>query len=204
MSRTPISQSLQTIFTGQQQTPFEAAADEAENEEIVENDDENAARKPNPLKQIRTKRDINTISDESDLERAETVAEFSIIDSSFRQKIIETLKPALEKDLDSVVKGRYVWRHVSEFSEVFSKAASLTATVLAFASSSELTDDPTTRILAFTAGVVGSVSMVSSIFSNFARAQAVERSKALATIVKSAKIQEIPDVTDSINVQSGE
>ena len=191
------------MFTGQQQTPFEAAADEVENEEIVENP-ENATRKPNPPKQIRMK-DINTtFSDELDLERAETVAEFSIIDSSFRQKIIDTLKPALEKDLNSVVKGRYIWRHVSEFSEVFSKAASLTATVLAFASSSELTDDPTTRILAFTAGVVGSVSMVSSIFSNFARAQAIERSKALATIVKSAKIQEIPDVTDSINVQSGE
>ena len=190
------------MFTGQQQTPFEAAAD-VENEEIVENV-ENATRKPNPPKQIRMK-DINTtFSDELDLERAETVAEFSIIDSSFRQKIIDTLKPALEKDLNSVVKGRYIWRHVSEFSEVFSKAASLTATVLAFASSSELTDDPTTRILAFTAGVVGSVSMVSSIFSNFARAQAIERSKALATIVKSAKIQEIPDVTDSINVQSGE
>lgn len=202
MSRTPLSQSLQTMFTGQQQTPFEAAADEVENEEIVENV-ENATRKPNPPKQIRMK-DINTISDGLDLERAETVAEFSIIDSSFRQKIIDTLKPALEKDLNSVVKGRYIWRHVSEFSEVFSKAASLTATVLAFASSSELTDDPTTRILAFTAGVVGSVSMVSSIFSNFARAQAIERSKALATIVKSAKIQEIPDVTDSINVQSGE
>ena len=201
MSRTPLSQSLQTMFTGQQQTPFEAAAD-VENEEIVENV-ENATRKPNPPKQIRMK-DINTISDGLDLERAETVAEFSIIDSSFRQKIIDTLKPALEKDLNSVVKGRYIWRHVSEFSEVFSKAASLTATVLAFASSSELTDDPTTRILAFTAGVVGSVSMVSSIFSNFARAQAIERSKALATIVKSAKIQEIPDVTDSINVQSGE
>jgi hypothetical protein len=201
MSRTPLSQSLQTMFTGQQ-TPFEAAAD-AENEEIVENP-ENATRKPNPPKQIRTKEINSTFSDELDLERAETVAEFSVIDSSFRQRIIDTLKPALEKDLDSVVKGRYIWRHVSEFSEVFSKAASLTATVLAFASSSELTDDPTTRILAFTAGVVGSVSMVSSIFSNFARAQAIERSKALATIVKSAKIQEIPDVTDSINVQSGE
>lgn len=202
MSRTPLSQSLQTMFNGQRQSPFEAAADEVENEEIVENP-ENATRKPNPPKQIRMK-DINTISDGLDLERAETVAVFSIIDSSFRQKIIETLKPALEKDLNSVVKGRYIWRHISEFSEVFSKAASLTATVLAYASSSQLTDEPTTRILAFTAGVVGSVSMVSSIFSNFARAQAIERSKALATIVKSAKIQEIPDVTDSINVQSGE
>lgn len=213
MKRTSLAETLKSTLSTRQDD-IEAADVQDEIREMSEEEIDTVAslgEQKNPTKSRLARRVttamLNLDQDEDatiDLERAHTVADFAVIDSSFKRQMIDMLQPALQKDLTSVIKGRYVWRHVSEFSEVFSKTCGLLSTILAFASSSELTDDNTTRILAFTAGCIGSVAMVTNIFSNFSRTQALERSKALSAIVKSANIQDIPDVTESLNVQSND
>lgn len=127
-----------------------------------------------------------------------------IDDDDFRKEAIEIVRPAMIDDIKSMVSGRKWWLRASTVFETAGKVASAAGVVLAFASGSDIADPSQSQILGFAAGSVGTTGMVLSGFANFARNQSMERSDALNTILKDAKIMEIPDIGDTLVVQSGD
>jgi len=127
-----------------------------------------------------------------------------IDDDEFRKEAVNIVRPAMIEDVRSMVSGRKWWLRASTVLETCGKMASAAGVVLAFASGSDIADPSQSQILGFTAGAVGTSGMVLSGFANFARNQSIERSDALNTILKDAKIKEIPDIGDTLVVQSGD
>jgi len=125
-------------------------------------------------------------------------------DDEFRKVAVEIVRPAMVEDVKSMVSGRKWWLRASTLFETAGKISSASSVVLAFASGSEITGSSQSQILGFVAGTVGTIGMALSAFANFARNQSLERSDALNIILKDAKIKEIPDIGDTLVVQSGD
>ena len=128
-----------------------------------------------------------------------------IVDNDgFRQEALNIVRPAMIDDVKSMVSGRKWWLRASTIFETAGKITSAAGVVLAFASGSDIADPSQSQILGFAAGAVGTSGLVLSGFANFARTQSVERSDALNTILKDAKLKEIPDITDELVVQAAD
>jgi hypothetical protein len=133
-----------------------------------------------------------------------TPFEAVVYDEAFRQNCLDIIKPSLLTDVKEMTRGRARWRRASVVSETLGKLASATATVLAFAAASDLAGGEASRIIGFTSGTVGTVSMVLVLFANFSRTQSIERSDALNLILEHAKIETIPEIASELVVNGDE
>ena len=123
-----------------------------------------------------------------------------LMGDEFRAQCIQLIEPALVQDVKSMIRGRVAWRVTSVVMETLGKLMGGAATILAFASSSELTGD-VSKTLSFTAGSMGTASMISMSLATFSRTQALERSKSINLILEQAKFQhKMPDITETLAV----
>jgi len=125
----------------------------------------------------------------------------SVADSDFRETCINIITPSLETDIRDMVRGRVVWRRTSTVFEVFGRISGALGTIIAFAGSSNIAGDTLSRALSFSAGCLGTTSIVSTLFASFARQQSLERSAAMNNILKSAGIEQIPDIVKDLDIQ---
>ena len=122
-----------------------------------------------------------------------------VYDDTFKHACLKIIKPSLLKDVTEMTHGRAAWRRASVVSETLGKLSSASATVLAFASASDIADS-TSRILGFVSGTLGTISMVLVLFANFSRAQSIERSDALNLILTKAELDPIPEISKELLV----
>jgi len=127
------------------------------------------------------------------------VAKF--LNVTFRKRCIDRIEPAMMQDVDDMIRGRVVWRRVSGLFEVVGRSMALLSTVLAYSASSELTAGTVSRSLAFASGACGTVGIVSTLFSHFARNESSERTTAMNSILQEAGIQKIPDIMNDLEIQ---
>lgn len=128
-----------------------------------------------------------------------------IVDTEdFRKATIDIVRPALLNDVQTMVKGRKWWLKMSTVFETLGKIAAASGVVLAFASGSDIVGSTASQALGFTAGAVGTSGLVLSGFANFARTQSIERGDALDSILAQAKLRQIPDVADHIEIQAND
>jgi ABC-type antimicrobial peptide transport system permease subunit len=100
-----------------------------------------------------------------------------------------------------MVKGRVLWRRVSTIFEVLGRLSGASGTIIAFAGSSDITGDTLSRAFAFSAGCLGTTSIVSTLFATFARQQSIERSTAINKILDSVDVESIPDIAKALDIQ---
>lgn len=124
-----------------------------------------------------------------------------ITDQAFQEECAKRVEPALLEDIDDMISGRVRWRKVSAVSEVLGKGISIIATILAYSSASELTAGNLSRALAFASGACGTVSVMLVSFSQYARRESLERTRAMNSVLKKVNVQKIPDIMESIDVQ---
>lgn len=125
----------------------------------------------------------------------------SVIDSDFRETCINIITPSLETDIRDMVRGRVVWRRTSTAFEVFGRVSGALGTIIAFAGSSNIAGDTLSRALSFSAGCLGTTSIVSTLFASFARQQSLERSSAMNNVLQSAGVKQIPDIVKDLDIQ---
>ncbi|MGA1563760.1 MAG: hypothetical protein ACO35C_03960 [Pontimonas sp.] len=125
----------------------------------------------------------------------------SVLDDEFKQTCIDIITPSLETDVRDMVRGRIAWRRTSTVFEVLGRISGATGTIIAFAGSSELTQGTVSGALAFSAGCLGTISIVSTLFASFARQQALERSAAVNSILETVHLKSIPDIAKALDVQ---
>jgi hypothetical protein len=121
--------------------------------------------------------------------------------SRFRETCIDIITPAIETDVRDMVRGRVLWRRISTVFEVFGRLSGATGTVIAFAGGSDITGETVSRALAFSAGCLGTTSMVSTLFASFSRQQSLERSTAINKILETVHVDAIPDVAKALDIQ---
>lgn len=124
----------------------------------------------------------------------------ALLDRQFEKECIKIIKPALLNDVKDMIRGRVLWRRASVLAETMGKASSAAASVLAFASASDLAGGEASRIIGFVSGSVGTLGMVLLMFANFSRSQSIERSDAINLILKDANMKEIPDIATELVV----
>jgi hypothetical protein len=124
----------------------------------------------------------------------------ALLDRQFEKECIQIIKPALLNDVKDMIRGRVLWRRASVLAETMGKASSAAASVLAFASASDLAGGEASRIIGFVSGSVGTLGMVLLMFANFSRSQSIERSDAINLILKDANMEEIPDIATELVV----
>jgi hypothetical protein len=127
----------------------------------------------------------------------------ALIDAEFRDTVIDIITPSLVTDVRDMVKGRVLWRRTSTAFEVIGRVTGAAGTIIAFAGSSDITGDVLSRAFAFSAGCLGTTSIVSTLFASFSRQQSLERSEAINTILTSANVKAIPDVAHALDIQGG-
>lgn len=120
------------------------------------------------------------------------------LDDSFREHCIETIQPALERDIREMVRGRVLWRKASIICETGGKFLQGASTVLAYAAS---WNESQQGVLSFVAGTTGTIGIVATLFANFSRQQALERTQAINHVFKAAHLKNIPDIVDSLEIQ---
>jgi len=125
----------------------------------------------------------------------------SIADSDFRQTCVDIIIPALETDIRDMVRGRVAWRRTATMFEVIGRVTGALGTIVAFAGSSDITGDTVSRALAFSAGCLGTTSIVSTLFATFSRQQSIERSSAVNHILQAVHVKAIPDVAKALDIQ---
>ena len=116
------------------------------------------------------------------------------MDSERRERFRRVAEEALNRDFDSVVRGRTLWRVNANTAEILAKCSSLFSIVFAFVASSELTNDHYTRVFSFTAGVCGTSSMALAQFAVWAQKQALERTAGMMAILQENGVESIPDI----------
>ena len=131
----------------------------------------------------------------------ESESDASLFDQGFKDHCVSVIQPALKKDIASMIHGRVAWRRASTLCETVGKVLSGAATILAYAASSSISDH--TETLSFVSGSTGTAALVSTLFAQFARQQALERSQAINLILASAKIKLLPDITEQLEIQGG-
>lgn len=124
----------------------------------------------------------------------------ALLDRQFEKECIRIIKPALLNDVKDMIRGRVLWRRASVLAETMGKASSAAASVLAFASASDLAGGEASRIIGFVSGSVGTLGMVLLMFANFSRSQSIERSDAINLILRDANMEEIPDIATELVV----
>lgn len=122
----------------------------------------------------------------------------SYLDKQFRDRCIEMIQPALERDIQEMVRGRVLWRRVSIVSETMGRVLQGASTVLAYAAS---WDEQQQGVLSFVAGTTGTVAIVATLFANFSRQQALERAQAINHVFTSARLKNIPDIVSTLEIQ---
>jgi len=125
----------------------------------------------------------------------------AIKEDAFRETCIDIITPAIETDIRDMVKGRVLWRRMSTIFEVLGRVSGATGTILAFAGGSEITGETLSRALSFSAGCLGTLSIVATLFANFSRQQSMERRQAINTILESVGLRDIPDVARYLVIQ---
>lgn len=125
----------------------------------------------------------------------------SIVNSTFRDTCISIITPSLETDVRDMVRGRVMWRRTSTWFEVLGRVTGAAGTIIAFAGSSDITGDTLSRALSFSAGCLGTTSIVSTLFASFARQQSLERSAAINSVLRTCDVKEIPDVVENLDIQ---
>ena len=121
--------------------------------------------------------------------------------SRFRETCIDIITPAIETDVRDMVRGRVIWRRTSTMFEVAGRLAGAAGTILAFAGGSDITGETLSRALAFSAGCLGTTSIVSTLFASFSRQQSLERSAAINKILETVQVDAIPDVAKALEIQ---
>jgi hypothetical protein len=132
-------------------------------------------------------------------ERTDTTSE-SYLDKRFRDHCISKIQPALERDIDDMVRGRVIWRRIAIVAETGGKLLTGASTVLAYAAS---WDDVNQSVLSFVAGTAGTVGIVSTMFATFSRQQALERAQAINHVFKSVRLKTMPDIVTTLDIQGG-
>jgi hypothetical protein len=125
----------------------------------------------------------------------------SVTDSDFRQTCIDIITPALETDVRDMVRGRVMWRRTATMFEVLGRITGALGTIVAFAGSSDITGATVSRALSFSAGCLGTTSIVSTLFATFSRQQSIERSSAVNNILQTVHLKAIPDVAKALDIQ---
>lgn len=123
------------------------------------------------------------------------------VSDAFQKTCIDIITPALETDVRDMIRGRVLWRRVSTVFEVLGRVSGAGGTVLAFAGGSDLPGETLSRALAFSAGCLGTVSIVSTLFASFSRQQSMERSTAVNSILQAVGVETIPDVSKALDIQ---
>lgn len=121
--------------------------------------------------------------------------------SRFRETCIDIITPAIETDVRDMVRGRVIWRRTSTMFEVAGRLSGAAGTILAFAGGSDITGETLSRALAFSAGCLGTTSIVSTLFASFSRQQSLERSAAINKILETVQVDAIPDVAKALEIQ---
>jgi hypothetical protein len=100
-----------------------------------------------------------------------------------------------------MVRGRVLWRRLSTVFEVVGRLSGAAGTIIAFAGGSDITGETLSRALAFSAGCLGTTSMVATLFASFSRQQSIERSTAINKILETVQVDAIPDVAKALDIQ---
>jgi hypothetical protein len=123
----------------------------------------------------------------------------SLFSPSFRDRVFVTARASLEADARDMTIDRVGWRRRSNITEACGKVCGVVGTVLAYCASSELAAGDVQRILAFSAGCLGTISMGLSIFAFWALQESAERTaglnQILAKINGSGGVDELPIIT---------
>jgi len=139
---------------------------------------------------------------ENDIENSLPSRNIEMLKSSeFQKECIDRVEPAVLSDISDMISGRRNWRRSAVLAEVGGKVSSILATLLAYASASNLTSGVVESSLAFASGASGTIGIVLTMFAQFARKESMERTHALNIVLKQSRINAIPDVMTSLDVQ---
>ena len=155
---------------------------------------------PTPVGPVESVDLENTEINETD-NNEEQKSQTKVTDDDFRDTCIDIIVPSLETDVRDMVKGRVLWRRISTVFEVLGRLSGATGTIIAFAGSSDITGETLSRAFAFSAGCLGTTSIVSTLFATFARHQSIERSTAINKILQSIDVTAIPDIAKALEIQ---
>jgi hypothetical protein len=124
-------------------------------------------------------------------------------DDQFVDDVKNIVKPSVLDDVRAMVSGQKKWRTTATVFETLGRASTAIASVLAFASASEMVGGAGPP-LAFSAGSVGTLGLVLSSFANFARTQSIERNEALNLLLQRIDLESVPDVNETLDINDGD
>lgn len=100
------------------------------------------------------------------------------------KEVRELVASTIKDDVRSTLRGRSLWRRVSNSFEAIAKGLTAVSSVLAFAASAT-ENVKTADILSFTAGTVGTVGLVLLTYSTYAIKESQQRTQELNTVLMS-------------------
>jgi len=107
----------------------------------------------------------------------------------------EMVATVLKDDVRSSLRGRSMWRRVSNWFEAAAKGLTAVSSVLAFAASAT-TNTKTADILSFTAGTVGTVGLVLLTYSTYAIKESQQRTHELNSVLTSIGVTPVTEIND--------
>ena len=112
------------------------------------------------------------------------------VDAPTREFIEGLVGYSYKRDVSDTVYGRFTWRKWSNAGEAASRLLAGAATVLAFAAGVYSSDS-----LSFTAGSLGTVSLVCQTLSAYAARESKERTDQLNTVLEHVGVASVPRLT---------
>lgn len=109
------------------------------------------------------------------------------------RRLKELVDPAYVNEASLLIKGRQRWKISRDTFETLSKIVAGLASIFAFAASAK-TDPKTSDILAFTAGCLGTVSLVFTVFAGYSGKSSRARTRELNDILVKASISPMPNI----------
>lgn len=120
-----------------------------------------------------------------------------VITQDTREFIDNLLNYSYKTDIQDTVYGRFSWRKWANFYEGASKVLSGVATVVAFAAGAY--DD---KALSFSAGTIGTASLVCMTLASYAAKESKERTEQLNTTLDHIGVPSVPDLSHLPDTQA--
>jgi hypothetical protein len=101
----------------------------------------------------------------------------------------------LKDDVRSTLRGRSIWRRISNTFEAVAKGLTAVSSVLAFAASAT-ENTKTADILSFTSGTVGTIGLVLLTYSTYAIKESQQRTHELNSVLTSIGVTPVTELDD--------
>lgn len=132
----------------------------------------------------------------SSLERSETTSIHTA--RLVRSEIRKAIATEIKSEVNALMKSRYRWKKGGDYCEAIAKGLTGVGSILAFASSATR-DAPSSEILAFVSGCVGTVGLVLLTYAAYASRESRQRTTELNGILQVIGVTPMPEITSNDN-----